>query len=74
MNNYTWTKTFEQISEWLLNHENNQSYLVSVLKKIGIEGGLLDYDSKSKFDEIKAVQDKEHKKGLILKNTGRIQT
>ncbi|WP_419819737.1 AAA family ATPase [Acinetobacter sp.] len=69
MNNYTWTKTFEQISEWLLNHENNQSYLVSVLKKIGIEGGLLDYDSKSKFDEIKAVQDKEHKKGLILKNT-----
>lgn len=69
MGNFTWTKTFEQISEWLLNHENNQSYLVNVLKKIGIEGGLLDYDSKSKYDEVKATEDKEYRKNLIVKNT-----
>lgn len=66
---FTWIKTFEQISEWLLKHENNQSYLVNVLKQIGIEGGLLDYESKEKYNEVKAEQNKDKKKNLILKNT-----
>lgn len=69
MEKFTWIKTFEQISEWLLNYEENQSYLVSVLKKIGIEGGLLDYELEEKYLEVKAEKDKEAKKELITKNT-----
>lgn len=69
MEKFTWIKTFEQISEWLLSYEENQSYLVSVLKKIGIEGGLLDYELEEKYLEVKAEKDKEAKKELITKNT-----
>lgn len=36
MEKFTWIKTFEQISEWLLNFENRQSYLIEILEKIGI--------------------------------------
>lgn len=69
MENFTWTKTFEQISKWLLSFENKQSDLVQILSQIGIEGGLLDYESEKKYLEVKKETDKLKKKDLIAKNT-----
>lgn len=66
---FTWIKTFEQIATWLLKYESDQAYLVAVLKKIGIEGGLLDYDSQQKYEQVKAESDREKQQALILKNT-----
>ncbi len=46
MQRFTWVKTFEKISEWLLQYENNQQYLIQLLKKIGVSKGLDDQDSR----------------------------
>lgn len=69
MEKFTWVKTFEQISEWLLSFENRQSYLVEILGQIGIEGGLLDYEFEEKYLEVKNETDKVKKKELIAQNT-----
>lgn len=44
MEKYTWVGTFEKISEWLLQYEGNQEYLIQLLKKIGVNKGLDDQD------------------------------
>ncbi|EXT35839.1 hypothetical protein J809_3437 [Acinetobacter sp. 25977_6] len=73
MEKFTWIKTFEQISEWLLNFENRQSYLIEILEKIGIEGGLLDYELEEKYLEVKNEKDKEKKKVLSVQNTVKLK-
>ncbi|ENZ6211245.1 AAA family ATPase [Acinetobacter baumannii] len=73
MEKFTWIKTFEQISEWLLNFENRQSYLIEILEKIGVEGGLLDYELEEKYLEVKNEKDKEKKKVLSVQNTVKLK-
>lgn len=73
MEKFTWIKTFEQISEWLLDFENRQSYLIEILEKIGIEGGLLDYELEEKYLEVKNEKDKEKKKVLLVQNTVKLK-
>lgn len=45
MEKFTWVKTFEKISEWLLQYEDHQEYLVQLLKKMGVNKGLDDQDN-----------------------------
>lgn len=45
MEKFTWVETFEKISKWLLNYENNQQYLIQLLKKMGVNKGLDDQDN-----------------------------
>ena len=45
MEKFTWVQTFEKISEWLLQYEYNQEYLIELLKKIGVNKGLDDQDN-----------------------------
>lgn len=45
MKKFTWVQTFEKISEWLLQYEDNQEDLIELLKKIGVNKGLDDQDN-----------------------------
>ena len=42
MGRFTWVPAFEEVSKWLLDYENRQDELVSILSEIGVEKGLDD--------------------------------
>ena len=45
MSSYSWIPAFEGVSKWLLNYENRQGELISLLSDVGIDNGLTDRDS-----------------------------
>ena len=45
MSSYSWIPAFESVSKWLLNYENRQGELISLLSDVGIDNGLTDRDS-----------------------------
>ena len=53
-NQFTWIPFYKELSDWLLEKQNNQSELISVLKKIGITG-FKDGTEKSKPIELKEI-------------------
>lgn len=55
MHHFTWVETFENISKWLLDYEDQQEYLIELLQKIGVEGGLEDKDGDGKRFLLKEI-------------------